>query len=55
MSPEAAALLLERMAAVDARIAAMSADEYAAYRAERREQGARALAQIQTSRPKKIR
>lgn len=55
LSPEASAILLERMAIVDARIAAMSAEEYAVYQAEQHEQEARALAQIQSSPPKKRR
>lgn len=55
LSPEATAILLERMALAEARIAAMSAEEYAAYQAEQCEQGARALAQIQSSPPKKRR
>ncbi|HEX5504001.1 MAG TPA: hypothetical protein VFW96_15350 [Thermomicrobiales bacterium] len=55
LSPEAATILLERMALADARIAAMSAEDDAVYQTEQHEQGARALAQIQPSPPQKRR
>lgn len=54
LSPEDAAELLDRVAAVDARIEALSDEERARRLAERRERGRRALAQMQRTPPKKL-
>ena len=54
LGPEDAAELLERVAAVDARLEALSEEERARLLAERRERGRQALAQIQHTPPKKL-
>ena len=54
LTPNESEVLLERMEAADAALAALSDQEYAALEAKRRAAGERALARIRRGRPKKV-